>query len=160
MLDHLAGLWSSVLRAPGFGRSFQEWWLLREVTLAGDLEYIPQACPGPQQSMQVFLAFQANFLAFERKLMGHRKAQAQQRCQQDPCLIFRDMRSPPKAPVETLLDKKVARIIEVDVEEQALVLDCDKPWDPAVPFTINGVPVHAVHVETDKVWVSSLPKGS
>ena len=155
-LDHLAGLWSSVLRAPGFGRSFQEWWLLREVTLAGDLERIPQACPGPQQSMQVFLAFQANFQAFERKLLGHRKAQAQQRRQQDPCLIFRDIRSPPKAPVETLLDKKVAHIIEVDIEDQALVLDCDKPWDAAVPFTINGVPVHAVHVETDKVWVSSL----
>ena len=156
LMDHLASLWIAVLRAPGFGRSFAEWWPLRDLKLAGDPVSLPLACPSPGGSFQIFLAFQANFLAFERQLLGHRKAQAQQRRQQDPCLIFRDMRAPPKAPVETLLDKKAARIVEVDEEEQALVLEADTDWDPSLPLTVNGLPVHPVHIEPDKIWVSSL----
>ena len=68
-LDHRMGLWRAILRAPGFQGSFQSWWQVREVQLAGDFGVIPEACPQLAVCQQLFLSLEANFWAFEARLL-------------------------------------------------------------------------------------------
>ena len=155
-LEHRSCLWRAILRAPGFAMPFREWWLVREVVLVEDLPALPQACPALAECRLLFLSFEANLRAYERMLLGTRKAAARKRREQDPSLIFRDLRAPRKAPVETLLDRKEGEIIEVCADENAIVLAEPVEWTPATLFYVGHQPLHVVHAEPDKLWVESL----
>ena len=41
-------------------------------------------------------------------------------------------------------------------EEQALELDRGTHWKDGLPFTCDGLPLHVIHSEPDKVWVSCV----
>ena len=56
---HGIGLWNSILRAPGFGSSFSEWWHSRHYRSPADPVHIPQICPSPCQARQIFDAMLA-----------------------------------------------------------------------------------------------------
>ena len=155
-LDHRDGLWKSILGAPGFPGSFQAWWRTREVQLLEDCLDIPAACPQLGVAQQIFLSFEANFRKFEAFLLGRRKASAVKRRKEDPSLIFRDLQLPPRAPVESLVEAASAEVTEVCEEEQALDLEEQSAWAEGLPFTCDGMPLHVVHAEPDKVWVSTI----
>ena len=155
-LDHRDGLWRAIVRAPGFPGSFRPWWLTREVQLVGDVSATPVECPHLGVSQQVFLSLKANFRKFEARLLGQRKAAAVARREADPALIFRDLKLPPKAPVESLIEAASAEVLEVCEEDQALELSGHSEWREGLPFTCQGLPLHVAHSEPDKVWVTSV----
>ena len=155
-LDHGDGLWRAILRAPGFPGSFRAWWATREVRLVGDSLFVPLQCPPHGIAQQFFLSFEANFRCFEKLLLGRRKAAAVARRAADPAMIFRDLQLPPKAPVESLVETTSAKVLEVCVEEQALELECPASWADGLPFTCDGLPLHVVHAEADKVWATCV----
>ena len=101
-------------------------------------------------------SFEANFRGFEKILLGRRKAAAVARREANPAMIFRDLQLPPKAPVESLVETVSAQVLEVCEEEQALELDCPASWKEGLPFTCDGLPLHVVHAEADKVWVTCV----
>ena len=155
-MEHRGCLWQAILRAPGFAMSFREWWKVREIVFYGDPSFLPQACPASTECRQIFLSFEANFRAYERRLLGTRIAAARKRREQDPSLLFRDLRAPRKAPVETLLDRKQGEVLEVCPDECAIVLAEPVRWTPATPFYVGHLPLQVVHAEEDKLWVASL----
>ena len=155
-MDHRASLWDSILKAPGFPGSFPSWWPMRETHLVGDVPALPISCPPLDVCQGIFLSFEANFRQLEKSLLGHRRAAAVARREADPVLIFRDLRLPPKAPVESLVESVTAEVVEVCADEQALELDTSVDWRPGVPFTCAGLPLHVVHHEPDKVWVTCV----
>ena len=155
-LEHRAALWTSVRRAPGFPGSFAQWWVSREVRLQGDPDLVPTSCPDLGICQALFLGLEANFRAFERRLLGRRRSGAKQRRAENPNLIFRDLQLPGKAPVETLVETKRATVAAIDEDSCALELEEGQCWSEGVPFTANGLPLHVIHSEPDKLWVSSL----
>ncbi|CAE7714215.1 unnamed protein product [Symbiodinium pilosum] len=152
-LEHRSNLWSSIRAAPGFPGGFSDWWLTRENRLQGDPSTVPLACPAQSVVEILFLSFQANFRAFERSLLGQRRAAAVERRHKSPALIFNDLRLPGKAPVESLVETCSATIAEVLSDEAAVETTDPANWKPDLPFTCDGLPLHVLHSEEDKLWV-------
>ena len=155
-VEQRGDLWQAVLRAPGFPGSFSAWWPCRRVVLAGDPGAVPLALPSLLIAEALLLSFEANFRDFERALLHVRRATARQRRIDDPALIFRDFKKPLSAPVETLLDARGAQVVEVCDTDMSVTLADDVDWDPDAPFHCETAPLHVVHVECDKLWVSDL----
>ena len=153
-LEHRGRLWESVIKAPGFPGGFSQWWLTRAERLQGDPVVVPLACPPAPVAGQFFLSFQANFRAFERGLLGHRRAAAVERRVHNPSLIFKDLRLPGKAPVESLVETRSVEVADVIQDEEAIETAATVEWQPDLPFTCNGLPIHVLHVTDDKLWVS------
>ena len=155
-LDHRDGLWKAILRAAGFPGSFSAWWRTRPVTLVGDLDLLPHRVPQLGDCQKIFLSFEAKFRHLETKLLGARKAAAIARREADPAAIFRDLKLPLKAPVESLMEVRSSTVSQVCQDEMALELESPVQWDAALPFTCEGLPLHVLHVEPDKLWVAAL----
>ena len=150
-LEHRANLWSSIRTAPGFPGGFPNWWLTREHGLQGDPSTVPLVCPSHSRLELFFLSFEANFRAFERGLLGKRRASAVERRRKSPALIFKDLRLPGKAPVESLVETCSATF-RTYFRRKPL-------WKP--PNTHSGSPTCRSPVRvfpcmsyTDKLWVT------
>ena len=155
-LDHRYGLWKSILRAPGFPGSFSAWWRTRPIRLVGDVDLLPRGVPQLGDCQRIFLSFEANFRHFESQLLGARKAAAVARREADPAVIFRDLKLPLKAPVESLMEARSSSVSQVCQDQMALELETPVRWDAETPFTCNGLPLHVLHAEPDKLWVAAL----
>ncbi|CAE7244768.1 unnamed protein product [Symbiodinium sp. CCMP2592] len=156
-LEYRAGLWDSILRAPGFGVPFVIWWPTRGIQLPTDPVDIPPCIPSLDVVTQVFASFEANVRAWERQLLSARRGEAAARRASDPSLIFRDLRAAPAKPVESLIEPLEANVEEVDAGDNAVVLDKEVPWSPDFPICVNGVCIDPVHVEPDKIWCHESP---
>ena len=97
------GLWSAIRDAAGFTPSFRDWWRVRPIQLACDLQEVPQHLPGPAQVELLFSSMQANWRRLEAVLLRTRHKVAKLRRRQEPHLIFRDLKPPRAQPVETLV---------------------------------------------------------
>ncbi|OLP99125.1 hypothetical protein AK812_SmicGene18333 [Symbiodinium microadriaticum] len=156
-LEYRAGLWDSILRAPGFGAPFKVWWPTRGIQLPTDPVDIPLCTPSLDVVTQVFVSFEANVRAWERQLLSARRCEATARRASDPSIIFRDLRAAPAKPVESLIEPLDAKVEEVDVGDNAVVLDKEIPWSPDFPLYVNGVCIDPIHVEPDKIWCQEAP---
>ena len=58
--------------------------------------------------------------------------------------------------MKSLIETASADVLCVCEEEQALELDRGTHWKDGLPFTCNGLPLHVIHSEPDKVWVSCV----
>ena len=155
-VEQRSNLWVSIRRAPGFPGSFPAWWPCRPVQLVGDPAAVPQTLPSAHVAESLVVSFEANFRDFEKSLMQSRRHGARKRRIEDPSLIFRDFKRPLAAPVETLLDHRHAEVEELCHDEVAITLAQEVEWDTEVSFHCGAAPLHVVHVEPDKLWLSSL----
>ena len=130
--------------------------MLREVRLVGDPACLGPSLPSLSVLLQLLTSFEANLRSYERHLQGTRRQEAHKRRQCDPTLIFRDIRPPSKAPVESLLDSRKAEIVEVCPEDSSVVLGSEVVWDCQTAFHANDAPLHVIHSEPDKRWVDDV----
>ena len=148
---HQASLWHAVTTAPGFGPGFRAWWTGRDCQLVGDPLLLPHAVPNLQVAEAVFTSFQANLHAFEKHLLNVRSREAAERRRNAPALIFKDLTDPPVAPVVTLLERTKAKVVEVQPDDAAVVLEREVEW-PHSPFVGPRGPVDVHHAEADMLW--------
>ncbi|CAE6934152.1 hypothetical protein AK812_SmicGene22690 [Symbiodinium microadriaticum] len=99
----------------------------------------------------VFTSFQANLHAFEKHLLNVRSREAAERRRNAPALIFKDLTDPPVAPVVTLLERTKAKVVEVQPDDAAVVLEREVEW-PHSPFVGPRGPVDVHHAEADMLW--------
>ena len=153
---HGIGLWNSILRASRFGTSFSAWWRSRQYRCPADPSHIPQFCPGPGPARQIFDAVLAEVRLFEQRLNLARSARRTALHEQDRHLIFREVARDPPAPVETLLHRVEAKVVQIDESESAVELDQPVALEPQETLWISGKAREVIHADHDKVWLSEV----
>jgi len=153
---HGIGLWNAILRAPGFGSSFSEWWLHREYVSPLDPPVVPAFCPGEGTARQIFDAVLAEVRLFEQRLQRARGAHRVSQHDRDRNLVFRDVARCPPEPVETLLHRVDVGVVCVDLDESAVELDRPISLLPDEPLWIAGQQCDVIHAEHDKVWIQDI----
>ena len=87
----------------------------------------------------------------EKMLNQTRVSKAKQRRQDDPNLIFRDIKKEAPKPCQTLLHACQAKVMEVDEEEQALVVDPPQSWDPSLALLGGNQSMDIIHAEAENL---------
>eukprot|EP00438_Fugacium_kawagutii_P013138 Skav233642 [mRNA] locus=scaffold2779:446218:453058:- [translate_table: standard] len=101
-------------------------------------------------------AFLGHLREMERQLNQVRCKRAATRRQEDPNIIFRDLKGDPPQPVQMLINKQVSIVAEVVDDESALVVDPPQEWNPDQAILTPKGPIAIVHAEPDKLWVSNV----
>ena len=153
---HGIGLWNSILRAPGFGSSFSEWWHSRHYRSPADPVHIPQICPSPCQARQIFDAVLAEVRLLEQRLNHARAAHRVAQHAHDRHLVFREVAREPPEPVETLIHRVEAEVVHVDLSESAVELAGPVSLDPCETLWIAGKERNVIHADHDKVWLTEV----
>eukprot|EP00435_Cladocopium_sp_Y103_P015856 s1818_g3.t3 len=122
---HAYQLWSSILNSKGFPPCFAAWWNDTHGSIAAISEHMPTAGTLAVVAKQL----EADLTHMEKVLNKTRVGQAKQSRQDDPNVIFRDIRKEPPKPCQTLLTTCRALVTEV----QIIHAEADKLWLPAVP---------------------------
>eukprot|EP00435_Cladocopium_sp_Y103_P023602 s1561_g5.t1 len=134
-LDHKCKLWHSIVRAPGFS---------------------PPDWPPAAEVASLILEHMKNQLRlFEKALSKARIQQAKQRRQDDPNIIFHDLRGPKPSPVQMLLEKRTATVIHVDQDESAIEVDPPQAWK-GDEISVGNTLMKPIHLEPDKVWLPDV----
>ena len=141
--EHKVSLWHSILKAPGFGKSFQHWWPTRAIKTDDAPILIPTSPPEGKVAKQIFVNFEAEFRHWESVMQKTRKLSLEKKYQEDVNAIFRDIQKPSKVPVEVLVAK---RNCVVDA-----VIDSTKVQISAPPTHGNSL---LVHTSNSKHWVA------
>ena len=148
---HRNQLWKSIVNASGFRPTFADWlWTAKGLQLS--LEPTPERA----EIEHLCTVFHLELQAFEKALNQHRTASAKQRRVDDPNVIFQDLKQQPPQPVQMLLNRPHATVVEVDVENNAVVVEPEQDWHESCPLQLPGGASQVVHAEPDKVWVDDL----
>ena len=153
---HGIGLWNSILRAPGFGSSFSEWWHSRHYRSPADPAHVPQFCPSPGQARQIFDAVLAEVRLLEQRLTQARAAHRVAQHARDRHLVFREVARDPPEPVETLIHRVEADVARVDMSECAVELEVPVALVPCETLWISGKARDVIHADHDKVWLTDV----
>lgn len=107
---------------------------------------IPSYPPIVVVAQSIFEAFQAEVRLLKTSLNQARKATAQFRRETHPQTIFQDVRRPAALPVETLLEHRETKVVDVDAVDQSVTLEPPIEFVPDLPILISGHP--------DRWWAS------
>ena len=151
-VEYRANLWHAIRTAPGFRPSFAGYWPHRGVKSSMDPPAIPAGISSEAVARIVFQTFQANVRAMEKDLKRGRQRLAKSRRLEDPRLIFRDLKKARAMPVDTIVEGAVAKVLEVDEDVGAVLVDGPHDWKPSAGFYLNQRPVAVHHAEPDMLW--------
>lgn len=149
---HKFQLWTSITKAQGFAPSFLEW-------IHKETDFQLQSCVQPPDHAEAVLicqAFHGKLIGFEKLLNQSRIQGAKQRRQDDPTVIFRDLRDDMPQPVQMLVDHHQSVITDIDPDEVAVVTQHDVPWKLDRPLQTPDSTIPIIHAEERKVWLESV----
>ena len=148
---HRDQLWVSITTAKHFAPCFIDWLAHQSnESIAIDQH------PSQGEAMRMCNAFHRVLTNFEKMLNQQRTQQAKTRRQEDPAVIFQDLKSEPPQPVQMLIEQERAVIEDLDPSEVAFVTNGDVTWDPEKPLRCNDRTLQIIAAEESKVWVDSL----
>ena len=140
-------LWAAIRRAPGFWRSFAEWWPHRAVQLHGSPMFIPLGAPAAVSVQLIFEDFRANFRKFEAWNVRQRQQMLQIKFDHSPDAVFRYIKDDRPAPVDNLVLKRNYTVLGVDASANLVHLDSDIHTADSSQWALQGLPA-IVQVET------------
>jgi len=153
---HGTMLWASVLKATGFGPSFQAWWISRQCIGLQDPASVPTLPPDANHACQLCEAFQGELRAFERTLNAAKKAAKVCAHKRNQNLIYKDTKRPTPEPVTSLLVTKKAKVAEIRPEDSAVLLDQPVLFDAQDPVVVGNMPTTIIHATADTLYLSDI----
>lgn len=154
--SHGLSLWNSVIRAPGFSPSFQDWWSSRQFVGLGDPGWIPSYLPSAECAVVLCEVFSCEVRYFESQLQQNRRGFRRWQHSQNPNSIFQDTKRPPPEPVSTLLECVRSQVAEVDEDDVAVVIDPPRLFDDQKPVQIGAMVIPTIHVTETKLYLESI----
>jgi len=94
----------------------------------------------------------------ESDLMKYSRQYAKYRREQNPNLIFSDIKPSAAPGVDILLRPIRAKVVEIDEEEGKLVLDKPCAFAEETQILCDGIPLDIIHHEADAVWVHDFDR--
>ena len=151
--EHRDKLWQSVVTATGFGKGFVAWWEEQFHPKVPTLSKFP---PNLEVAEIIKGVVQDNLRKYEAELNKRRVQQAKQRRVDDPHIIFRDLKSEPPAPIQALVDSVSTKVVEVDMEDHAIIVEPSCKWISDQPILFPNCKANIIHAEDDKVWIDNI----
>lgn len=152
----LAEVWSAIVRARGFSPNFAVWWAQSPFKSA----FAPQECPEfPPNSLVADAMFESIMMAtrdFETKLKKQSRQYARFRREQNPNIVFQDIKPPAAPGVDILLQPIRAKVADVNCDDCSIVLDHACEFIPETPICWKGQSLPLVHHDTDCLWLESV----
>ena len=147
--------WSAVLRAPGFAPSFSEWWASCDVKTSDAPMECPCYPPGSTVARAMVESLSLAVRQFETQLRQQSRQYARFRRDQNPNLVFADIR-PPMVPGVDVLLQPIRAVVEA-VDESTGQVTLDSPCEFATNGVIScaGIPLSVIHHEADALWVEN-----
>eukprot|EP00438_Fugacium_kawagutii_P032771 Skav206040 [mRNA] locus=scaffold1314:836404:840515:- [translate_table: standard] len=155
VLEQKVRVWGAILRATGFGTSFQRWWLRNH--LADARVTVPDEPPSYQVAKEIHDLFAVAVEQYATQVKSRRRAQGQQSYVDNPNLIYRDLKSQRPPPVQVLVAKQTLTVEEVvddfTVTVTPLPVDATQAqWESAQGF-------HHVIEQQDASLTCATPHG-
>ena len=146
--------WGAILRAPGFFPTFGDWWMQSEHRVHGAPLQCPLYPPECEVALALFDSFLLAFQKFESDLMKQSRQYARFRREQNPNLVFLDIKPPVAPGVEVLLQPIRAEVEEVDADEGLVVLDKPCDFQPDQVIVCGDKALEVIHHDSDALWVA------
>ena len=154
----VAESWGSILRAKGFEPDFAGWWEINECKTSGAPTQCPIAPPPLHVATAMFDSLAKATRCLESDLMKYSRQYAKYRREQNPNLIFSDIKPSAAPGVDILLQPIRAKVVEIDEEEGKLVLDKPCAFAEETQILCDGIPLDIIHHEADAVWVHDFDR--
>ena len=151
---HRAALWRSVIEAAGFSGSFARWWNSQALHAPHLLPWFPFQPPDLAIAEHIRDTFHISLRAYEKELIASRVSQAKQSRLQDVNRVYRDVRKPQPVPVQMLVAKSTATVIEV-VDEGSVIVDNTDQLLQAEVLECRTGPLHIIHIEEGQIWFTT-----
>ena len=151
-----AEAWGAVIRAKGFYTSFADWWWTMKFKTGGAPECCPMFPPNHDVAIAMFDSMVLAVRNFEMELRRSSRQYARYRRDQNPNLVFADIRPPAVPGVDVLLQPIRAVVESVDPDEGLIVLDSPCSFRPDVVIACAGRPLDVIHHSDDAIWVSDV----
>ena len=149
-------VWGAIIRSTGFPQSFSCWWKECSFKTHGAVDILPLTPPTLEVGQKIFDSFTMAFRSFELELQKASRCYAKQRREQNPNVIFQDLRADPTRSAEILLKPVGATVEQVRVEEHEVVLEQPITLDTGMPIFCNGHRLNVTHAEADALWVENI----
>ena len=150
--DHRVKLWRSITTTAGFAPSFPQWM----ADHADPIQISWHDPPDHDEASKLCQVFHKLLTEFEKALNAQRSVAAKQRRQDDPAVIFQDLRDEKPLPVQMLVEQKKATITELDHDESAVIVHQDHHWDATQPVYSELGAHHIIEAEECKVWLDGV----
>ena len=151
---HRFGLWTSILRAPGFCPSFPVWWSQRCLA-AGEPAAVPLDPPDQSMAWIFYSGLELDFTQLEASLRSARSHANRLAKASDVQAMYRTVQRDPPVQVDSLVGVSQASVVELDLDECAIVIDTPTEWNLEVPLAHRSGPLSIIHAEEDKIWIDS-----
>ena len=145
-------LWTSIVNAKGFMPNFSKWWMKQNHPGIEDLPMIP---PNAQVASEIAKIVEAELRQYEKAQLKYRVHKAKLRRNENPNLIFKDLRGESPAPLQALVDTHQSRVTTVDSTDFSVEVFPSHEWKEGSIF-VDGHPHTIIHAEPDKVWLDSI----
>ena len=151
-----AEAWGAILRAKGFFPTYAEWW----ITCGFKTSLAPGVCPViPPEASLAQAMFDSMVMAvrnLEADLRRTSRQYARFRRDQNPNLVFADIRPQAVPGVDILLQPIRAVVENVQPDEGLIVLDRPCDFLPDKVISCDGKPLNVIHHEHDALWVEDV----
>eukprot|EP00438_Fugacium_kawagutii_P033866 Skav201111 [mRNA] locus=scaffold185:91068:95178:+ [translate_table: standard] len=154
--DHRTQVWNSICRATGFTPTFCAWWSQSEFRVHGAPDVLPFLPPSQELARTVYASFLLAVRNLEKQLQKHHVHYARVRREQNPMVIFQDIKPATAGSVDLLIKPLVAQVDSVDAASLQVNLVQDVSFDDAQPVYVRGQPIEVLHSEKDALWVSDV----
>ena len=151
---HRLQLWTSIRASRGFAPSFPEWWSSRNLGV-GEPSSVPVDPPSAAFASLFYLGLEAELSGLEQCLRSARSHAKRLKRASDAHAIYGAVKRDAPTQVDTLVETSAGVVVEVDLDECALVLSCPIQLRPDAPLSFADGLVQIIHHEDDKVWVDS-----
>ena len=151
-----AETWGAIMRAPGFSPCFADWWEGCGFK-TGDA---PAMCPlFPPSATTAHAMYESLVLAvrnMEAELKKTSRQYAKFKRDQNPNLVFMDIRPSSIPGVDILMQPLKATVEAVDGDTGLITLDKPYQFCQDRVFACNGHPLQVIHHEADALWVEDV----
>ena len=152
--DYAHQVWQAVYRAKGFEPTFGERW--KNLDHRAPMAPLHLPCSPPNRITAA--AIMDTMTMAIRRLEGQLKKQSRQyaklRRDNHPMVVFQDLKEGGSPAVDTLVFTRKSSVVEVNLDEQALILSDVVPWDTSLPIMCNGHKLEVFFADHDTIWVS------
>ena len=154
-LEHAASLWNAIYSAQGFQPSFASWWETRDLK---DMQEpsIPQHPPPVELANLFFEGLQHEVRDLESRLRKQHRGHQAVTSNHVLTHLYRSVKRVAPEQVDVLVDAAHAKVIEIDADESAVVIEPPVAWNDNMPIHIQGQVVDTNFVAEDKLWLNNL----